>query len=63
MTSKTNQNLFLINILLFSICFLPISLALSRFISEIILIIITISFLILNFENKDSRKYYKKSFF
>lgn len=63
MTSKTNQNLFLINILLFSICFLPISLALSRFISEIILIIITISFLILNFENKDSRKYYKSHFF
>jgi len=63
MTSKTNQNLFLINILLFSICFLPISLALSRFISEFILIIITISFLILNFVNEDSRKYYKSHFF
>ena len=63
MTSKTNQNSILINTLLFSICFLPISLALSRFISEIILIIIIINFIILNFSNKDSRRYYKSHFF
>lgn len=63
MTSKTNQNSFLINILLFSICFLPICLVLSRFLSEFILIIIVVNFIILNLLDQNSRKFYKSNFF
>jgi O-antigen ligase len=49
-------------ILIFLLCFLPISLVLSIFVSELILITIIISFLILNYYKKDSREIYKINF-
>ena len=49
-------------ILIFSLCFLPISLVLSIFVSELILITIIINFLILNYYKKDSREIYKINF-
>ena len=45
-------------IIFFCICFLPLSLVFSIFISELILLTVIVNFLILNFINKSSRKYY-----
>ena len=62
MISKFNLTDILSKILIVFICFLPISLVLSIFVSELILIIIIINFLILNYFNKDSREIYKTNF-
>ena len=60
----TNFNLthLIPKILIFLLCFLPISLVLSIFVSELILITIIINFLILNYYKKDSREIYKINF-
>ena len=50
-------------ILIFLLCLLPISLVLSIFLSELILIAIIINFLILNYYKKNSREVYKINFF
>ena len=50
-------------IIFFCICFLPLSLVFSIFISELILLTVIVNFLILNFIDKSSRKYYNIFFF
>ena len=62
MISKFKLIYLLPKILVFSLCFLPISLILSIFVSELILIFIIINFLILNYYKKDSREIYKINF-
>ena len=52
----------LTQILIFLTCLIPISLVLSIFVTELILIIIIINFLTLNFYDKNSRKIYETSF-
>lgn len=62
MISKPKLTYLLPKILIFSLCFLPISLVLSILVSELILITIIINFLILNYYEKNSREVYKINF-
>ena len=50
-------------LLIFLLCLLPISLVLSIFLSELILIVAIVNFLILNYYKKVSRQIYKINFF
>lgn len=63
MKLQNNKKNFYLNIITIIICFLPLSLVFSRFIAELILIVVIVFFVILNFIHKESRKYYKSKFF
>jgi len=63
MKPQNNKKNFYLNIITIIICFLPLSLVFSRFIAELILIVVIVFFVILNFIHKESRKYYKSKFF
>lgn len=63
MKFQNSKKNFYLNIITIIICFLPLSLVFSRFIAELILIVVIVFFVILNFIHKESRKYYKSKFF
>ena len=63
MLAVFKNNKFASNIILTCLCLLPLSLVFSIFISELILFIIIINFIILNFVHVESRKYYKTFLF
>ena len=63
MTFNLKLEEVLSKLLIFLLCLLPISLVLSIFLSELILIVAIVNFLILNYYKKVSRQIYKINFF